>query len=136
MTSAIGTKNSTAASTHKLIEEVPLCAAAAIQRGPKTVAMLKKSTSQKPISRQSWLRGSGEASAWLTGLHPTQESTRPAFENCEEMDRSNFQILSRKKTRSPSLPAETRCCPQAAAQDAYRASQRSTCDETSLSTAK
>src|SRR6266404_7107468 len=130
MTIADGKKKKTAASTQRLIEEVPLWAAAAIQRGPKTVAMLKRSTSQKPISRQSWLRGSGEAPAWLTGLRPTRESARPASENCGEMDRSNLQILSRKKKRSPSLPAETRCCPQASVRDAYRGSQRSTCDET------
>jgi len=37
--------------THRLIEEAPLCAAAAIQRGPSTVAMLKSSTSQKPMTR-------------------------------------------------------------------------------------
>src|SRR5258708_37460984 len=49
ITSAPGTKKKTAARTHKLIEEVPLCPAAAIQRGPRTVAMLKSNTSQKPI---------------------------------------------------------------------------------------
>src|SRR4029077_258720 len=36
---------------HRLIEEAPLCAAAAIQRGPSTVAILKSSTSQKPMTR-------------------------------------------------------------------------------------
>src|ERR1039457_2927436 len=49
MTSAPGTKKNTAAMTHKLIEEVPLCPAAAIQRGPSTAAILNNSTSQKPI---------------------------------------------------------------------------------------
>src|SRR5579863_7307172 len=49
MTSALGTKNKTAARTHKLIDEVPLCAAAAIHRGPSTVAILNSNTSQKPI---------------------------------------------------------------------------------------
>src|SRR6266581_613765 len=49
ITSAPGTKKKTAARTHKLMEEVPLCPAAAIQRGPRTVAMLKSNTSQKPI---------------------------------------------------------------------------------------
>ncbi len=44
MTSAEGTKKNIAASTHRLIEEVPLCAAAAIHRGPNTVAMLKSKT--------------------------------------------------------------------------------------------
>src|SRR5215472_12260215 len=44
------------------MEEVPLCAAAAIHRGPSTAAILNSSTSQKPISRRSWdlgLVGSG-----------------------------------------------------------------------------
>ena len=41
MTRAPGTKKNRAAMTHRLIEEVPLWLAAAIQRGPRTVAMLK-----------------------------------------------------------------------------------------------
>src|SRR6266568_1300141 len=49
MTKAPGTKKKTAARIHRLIEEVPLCPAAAIQRGPRTVAILKSRTSQKPI---------------------------------------------------------------------------------------
>src|ERR1022692_2646656 len=49
MTSAPGRKKKTAASTHRLIEEVPLWPAAAIQRGPRTGAMLNSSTSQKPM---------------------------------------------------------------------------------------
>jgi hypothetical protein len=49
----VGTKKKTAAMIHRLIEDVPLWAAAAIQRGPSTVAMLKRSTSQKPITRGS-----------------------------------------------------------------------------------
>src|ERR1039457_772163 len=53
ITSAPGTKKKTAARAHKLIEEVPLCPAAAIQRGPSTVAMLNNSTSQKPIVLRS-----------------------------------------------------------------------------------
>src|ERR1700716_3839902 len=57
MTIAVGTKKKTAAITHKLIEDVPLCAAAAIQRGPSTVAMLKNSTSQKPISLRNCAMG-------------------------------------------------------------------------------
>ena len=36
-----------------LIDDVPLWAAAATQRGPRTVAMLKSRTSQKPISLRS-----------------------------------------------------------------------------------
>src|SRR6476646_10966107 len=53
MMSAVGRKKNTAASTHKLMDEVPLCAAAAIQRGPSTAAMLKSSTSQKPMARRN-----------------------------------------------------------------------------------
>src|ERR1700739_3699758 len=49
MTNAPGTKKKSAASTHRLIEEVPLCPAAAIHLGPSTEAMLNSSTSQKPI---------------------------------------------------------------------------------------
>jgi hypothetical protein len=49
MTNAPGRKKKTAARTQRLIEEVPLWPAAAIQRGPRTVAMLNSSTSQKPI---------------------------------------------------------------------------------------
>ena len=48
-------KKKTAASSQRLIDEVPLCPAAAIQRGPKTVAMLNSNTSQKPMV----LRNSG-----------------------------------------------------------------------------
>ena len=58
MTSAPGTKKKTAARTHKLIDEVPLCPAAAIQRGPSTVAMLNSSTSQKPIVLRNCALGS------------------------------------------------------------------------------
>ena len=49
----VGKKKRTAARIHKLIDEVPLCAAAAIQRGPRTAAMLNRSTSHKPIVRRS-----------------------------------------------------------------------------------
>src|SRR5262249_41874921 len=54
MMSAVGRKNSTAARIQRLMEDVPVWAAAAIQRGPRTAAMLNNSTSQKPISRRSW----------------------------------------------------------------------------------
>src|SRR5260221_13233276 len=54
MMRAVGRKKSVAASTHRLMEEVPLCAAAAIQRGPRTAAMLNSRTSQKPIARRNW----------------------------------------------------------------------------------
>jgi|SRR5205814_257129 len=58
MTRALGKKNRTAARIQRLIEDVPLCAAAAIQRGPSTAAMLNSNTSQKPISRRSCARAS------------------------------------------------------------------------------
>ncbi len=54
MTRAPGTKKKTAASAQRLMEEVPLWPAAAIQRGPRTVAMLKSRTSQKPMVLRSW----------------------------------------------------------------------------------
>jgi len=60
ITSAEGTKKNSAAIIHKLIEEGPLCAAAATHRGPSTVAILKSSTSQKPISLRNCLMGSAE----------------------------------------------------------------------------
>src|SRR6266851_5074837 len=50
MTNAPGTKKKNAASTHKLMDDVPLWPAAAIHRGPSTVAILKRKTSQKPIA--------------------------------------------------------------------------------------
>src|SRR4029077_6124024 len=52
-TNAVGTKNSSAANTHKLIEDCPLRAAAAIHRGPSTVAIQNSSTSQNPITRRN-----------------------------------------------------------------------------------
>ena len=59
ITNVVGRKKNIAASTHRLIEDVPLCAAAAIHRGPSTDATLKSSTSQNPITRRSWLLGIG-----------------------------------------------------------------------------
>src|SRR6478609_9224544 len=53
MTSAPGTKKKRAAKTQRLMEDVPLCPAAAIQRGPRTVAMLNNRTSQKPMVLRS-----------------------------------------------------------------------------------
>ena len=58
MTRAPGTKKKTAASSQRLMDEVPLWPAAAIQRGPRTVAMLNRSTSQKPMVLRSWDLGS------------------------------------------------------------------------------
>ena len=66
MTRAPGTKKNKAAISHKLIEDGPLCPAAAIHRGPNTVAMLNSRTSQKPIvlrncERVSTAPGAGAA---------------------------------------------------------------------------
>ncbi len=76
MTSAPGTKKKTAARTQRLMEEVPLWPAAAIQRGPRTVAMLNSRTSQKPMVLRSWdleSRGAGAkmvmGSPQIEGLH-------------------------------------------------------------------
>src|SRR5260370_41897128 len=100
MTSAEGTKKNIAASTHRLIEDVPLCAAAAIQRGPRTVAMLKSRTSQKPISLRNCLMGSQELLAvWLTESRPAGESVRPACGNSSGRDRSNLQNLPKDQRR-------------------------------------
>src|SRR6202035_5268014 len=67
MTIAVGTKKKTAAITHKLIDDVPLCAAAAIHRGPSTVAMLKSRTSQNPISLRNCAMGlAALLTGWLT----------------------------------------------------------------------
>ena len=60
-TNAVGTKNRSAASIHRLIEDCPLRAAAAIHRGPSTVAMQNSSTSQKPITRRNCCFASGSA---------------------------------------------------------------------------
>src|SRR3954468_2989982 len=72
MMSAVGKKKRTAASTHKLIEDVPLCAAAAIQRGPSTAAMLNSSTSQKPMARRNSDFGAAVSSA--KAIHSFQVS--------------------------------------------------------------
>ena len=72
MTSAPGTKKNTAASTHRLIDEVPLWPAAAIQRGPSTVAMLNSSTSQKPM-RLAQLGGGFAATVGGNG-HPANHA--------------------------------------------------------------
>src|SRR6266568_6055749 len=65
MTNAPGMKKKTAARAHKLIDDVPLCPAAAIQRGPSTVATLKSNTSQKPIVLRNCDLESSEAGAGI-----------------------------------------------------------------------
>src|SRR6185437_10663293 len=95
MISAVGTKKKTAASTHRLREDVPLWAAAAIHRGPSTAAMLNNNTSQKPISRRSCDLASVCKSVKLGCLHPVQceTKTRPAF---AEPGFQAYQIYSRR----------------------------------------
>src|SRR5689334_15594000 len=62
MTNAVGTKNKIAARIQRLMDDVPLCPAAAIQRGPRTVTILNRRMSQKPRTFRSWCLGScGEA---------------------------------------------------------------------------
>src|SRR5512135_646153 len=76
MISAVGRKNRRAATTHRLMDEVPLCAAAAIHRGPSTAAMLNSSTSQKPMARRSSDLGVAVV-VWLKWLLPLRrEDTR------------------------------------------------------------
>src|ERR1700731_3417411 len=99
MTIAVGTKKKTAAITHKLIDDVPLCAAAAIHRGPSTVAMLKSRTSQNPISFRNWLMGLEAFAAWVTGLRPAPGLTRLASGNCAGRDRWSFQTPTRGRRR-------------------------------------
>src|SRR5579863_2550555 len=67
MTNAPGTKKKTAAMTQRLIDDGPLWPAAAIQRGPSTVAMLKSRTSQKPMVLRSWDFESSGAGAVVIG---------------------------------------------------------------------
>src|SRR5215470_1837912 len=117
---AIGTKNKIAARIHKLIEEVPLCADAAIHRGPRTVAMLKRRTSQKPISRHNCVRGSAEPFAWFKGSHPARGLAHPACGNCGGMGPENLQTLSKRKTPSLYLLAGKQCYRQVFAPDTYR----------------
>src|SRR5690349_6011674 len=73
MVSAVGRKKRTAARIQRLTEEVPLWAAAAIQRGPSTAAMLNNRTSQKPIARRS--SGVVLAGSWFTRI-PFRSSER------------------------------------------------------------
>src|ERR1700683_2010875 len=68
MTKAPGTKKKMAARAQRLMEEVPLCPAAAIQRGPRTVAMLKSRTSQKPMDSRSWDLGSRAGRVMRSGF--------------------------------------------------------------------
>jgi hypothetical protein len=75
MISAVGRKKSTAANTQRLMEDVPLCAAEAIQRGPSTAAMLNSSTSQKPMARRNCDFG-----AVSSAIHPFLVRAECGFE--------------------------------------------------------
>src|SRR5260370_19166868 len=110
MMSAVGKKNRTAAKTHRLMEDVPLCAAAAIQRGPRTAAMLNRRTSQKPISRRSCERASPEdwlavemADSWaelglpryqMTVCHRARPNAPPAPALIPSVDWSRFPCIT------------------------------------------
>src|SRR5205085_9149237 len=123
MTNAPGTKKKKAASTHKLMEEVPLCPAAAIHRGPSTVAILKRRTSQKPIALRSCDLGSVAAGAEIVkASRPWQELICPASENCGRRDLSNFQIPPMRKTLWRGPPAKTQSYQPASPQGGSRAS--------------
>src|SRR5215467_2106559 len=114
MTNAPGIKKNSTTITQRLIEEVPLCPAAAIQRGPRTVAMLKRRTSQNPIVLRSCDFGSaGCAEGALKASRPVRESAHLAYGNCEGMGRGNFQTLSRRKIRSPFPPEGRQYCRRA-----------------------
>src|SRR5271163_1953909 len=137
MTMALGTKNKTAASIHKLIEEAPLCEAAAIQRGPRTVAILKRRTSQNPISLRSCLIGSEEEFAGaLKGSRPRRESVHPACGNCAERGLWSFQNRPRTRTRWLCLPARRPLCRLVFSPDGYRGSPRWRCGAALPSIAK
>jgi hypothetical protein len=47
-------KKKAAASSHRVMETGPVCAAAASQRMPMTAAMLNSTRSRRPSSRRSW----------------------------------------------------------------------------------
>src|SRR6266851_2485959 len=137
MTNAPGTKKKNAASTHKLMDDVPLWPAAAIHRGPSTVAILKSKTSQKPIALRNCDFGSATAGAEMVkGSRPWRESICPASGNCEKTGPANFQIPPTKKKRWPGLPAKTRWCRPVFAPGGYHASPQSKFYEIFLSTAK
>src|SRR3984957_3463338 len=90
MTSAPGTKKKIAASIQRLMDEVPLCPAAAIQRGPRTAAMLKSSTSQKPMALRNCGLESLAAGAGMVMKAPRNE----AGEKTVSVDDSSFQPLA------------------------------------------
>src|SRR5579859_5802540 len=110
MTNAPGTKKKSAAITQRLMEEVPLCPAAAIHRGPNTVAMLNSSTSQKPIVLRNCDFGSERTAAEpLTAPHPSPVSIHPPTETPVRTDPCNFQIPPTPRTPAPVRPAKKQC---------------------------
>src|SRR6267378_3900413 len=122
MTNAPGTKKNSAAITQRLIEEVPLCPAAAIQRGPSTVAMLNSRTSQKPIVLRNCDLGSEVTVAeLLTESRPARGSVHPATGNPAKTDPGNFRIPPTNRTPAPGRPEGKQRCRQAAWPDACRA---------------
>src|SRR5580658_5459906 len=119
----VGKKNRTAASTQRLIDDVPLFAATAIQRGPTTDATLNNSKSHGPIARRScFLASAGLCS--LTRSRPARGLAHPAAENCGEKDRARLPALSTFRKMSPRLPEEISRGRPAFFPDAYRASPR------------
>src|ERR1039458_3222492 len=116
MTKAPGTKKKTAASIQRLMEEVPLCPAAAIQRGPRTVAILNSSTSQKPMVLRNCDLGSSEAGAEIVIESPgVAERSHNALENhnglstsspCARLvnDRRRFHFEERRGSRPVTSP--------------------------------
>ena len=66
-----GMKKKPAASSHRVMETGPVCAAAANQRMPMTAAMLNNTRSRRPSSRRSWgsveVFGMEESVAWWGG---------------------------------------------------------------------
>src|SRR6516225_9652920 len=113
MTNAPGMKKQTAAITHRLIEDVPLCPAAAIHRGPRTVAMLNSSTSQKPIvlrncDMASWAGGAVD----VTGSRPRRVLTHPASKNPELAVPLNSRTRPTWGTHRQDHRAKTPPCPR------------------------
>src|SRR6516162_10605815 len=117
MTNAPGTKKKTAAMTQRLMEDVPLWPAAAIQRGPSTVAMLNNKTSQKPIAFRSCDLGSfGDATATevVTASHPAPERVGPGEGNHAQACPSIVRTPPKSNRPGLYLPAEKRVYQQGA----------------------
>src|SRR5690349_19945973 len=94
---AVGRKKRKAGRSHSLNEDVQLCAAAAIQRGPRTAAMLRSSTSQKPITRRRCDFALAEGAptsteGWLMLIRPGRESVHLVRESCAETDLSKRPV--------------------------------------------